>query len=321
MKQLIASILVVAIFVIAINTPQRQSATAQQQSEQLGKALSVLERDDSQLTLDALRKVTAALEQLNQSVKEQSAELADVERCQQQDANEFRTKLTALETKIREGEAPAEPPAEPTDDITAKLADHEKRIAALEAKLLASTPATYPSVSSVKSAGSTGTVVATSGGSTGTVVQSYGSAGSTVARQEPRPPVVANTVVVQQQPRTPLRTAAAIVTAPIARAGHWSYPGEISNHLANDHGVQTNGMSREQMLDLHDALHEGQATWTQSPTVQSFTPARPPLIQRSVATPTLAPPLPQSNCPGGVCPQPRSILQPRWTPFQNLRRR
>lgn len=54
-----------------------------------------------------------------------------------------------------------------------------------------------------------------------------------------------------QCPNSPLRSTAS--------AGHWTYPGTISNHLEGAHGVPTNGMSREQMLDLHDALHEGTA--------------------------------------------------------------
>lgn len=45
----------------------------------------------------------------------------------------------------------------------------------------------------------------------------------------------------------------------VSSAGHWTYPGTITNHLQGAHGVPTNGMSREQMLDLHDALHEGRA--------------------------------------------------------------
>ncbi len=41
--------------------------------------------------------------------------------------------------------------------------------------------------------------------------------------------------------------------------GHWSYPGTIDNHLEEDHGVSTAGMTRQQKLDLHDSLHEGTA--------------------------------------------------------------
>lgn len=63
-----------------------------------------------------------------------------------------------------------------------------------------------------------------------------------------------------QCPNSPLRSTAS--------AGHWTYPGTISNHLEGAHGVPTNGMSRKQMLDLHDALHEGTA-----PTMKQSLPA------------------------------------------------
>lgn len=54
-----------------------------------------------------------------------------------------------------------------------------------------------------------------------------------------------------QCPNSPLRSTAS--------AGHWTYPGTITNHLEGAHGVPTNGMTREQKLELHDALHEGRA--------------------------------------------------------------
>lgn len=59
-------------------------------------------------------------------------------------------------------------------------------------------------------------------------------------------------------------TVATVATAPLrainTRAGHWSYPGDIDSHLEGTHGVATAGMTRQQKLDLHDALHEGTAT-------------------------------------------------------------
>lgn len=55
-------------------------------------------------------------------------------------------------------------------------------------------------------------------------------------------------------------TSVATVAASGSRSpGHWSYPGTITNHLESEHGVATAGMSRQQMLDLHDSLHEGTA--------------------------------------------------------------
>ena len=38
--------------------------------------------------------------------------------------------------------------------------------------------------------------------------------------------------------------------------GHWSFPGELSHHLRTTHGIQTAGKSYQEMLYLHDSLHE-----------------------------------------------------------------
>ncbi len=38
---------------------------------------------------------------------------------------------------------------------------------------------------------------------------------------------------------------------------HWTYPGSIEHHLRTTHGQNVTGLTREQMLDLHDRLHEG----------------------------------------------------------------
>lgn len=38
---------------------------------------------------------------------------------------------------------------------------------------------------------------------------------------------------------------------------HWTYPGDLASHLQGAHGVSVGGLTREQMLNLHDALHEG----------------------------------------------------------------
>lgn len=42
-----------------------------------------------------------------------------------------------------------------------------------------------------------------------------------------------------------------------ARPGHWSYPGSIDSHLELAHGVSTQGLSRQEKLNIHDSLHEG----------------------------------------------------------------
>lgn len=78
-----------------------------------------------------------------------------------------------------------------------------------------------------------------------------------------------------QCPNSPLKSTAS--------AGHWTYPGTISNHLEGAHGVPTNGMNREQMLDLHDALHEGRA-----PAMKQAVPVtvQPAYVASSYAVPS-----------------------------------
>lgn len=70
-------------------------------------------------------------------------------------------------------------------------------------------------------------------------------------------------------------------------SGNWS-PTEIQTrqHLEREHGVQTSGMTHQQMLDLHDSLHDGRRVVRQSLRVQS-------------------------SCPGGVCPAPGVRVQSR----------
>jgi len=39
------------------------------------------------------------------------------------------------------------------------------------------------------------------------------------------------------------------------RQTHWSFPGNITNHLQTDHGQTISGMSTEDQLRLHDSIH------------------------------------------------------------------
>jgi hypothetical protein len=39
---------------------------------------------------------------------------------------------------------------------------------------------------------------------------------------------------------------------------HWSYPGNITEHLRNHHGQNLAGLSIEQQLTLHDRIHEAE---------------------------------------------------------------
>jgi len=83
--------------------------------------------------------------------------------------------------------------------------------------------------------------------------------------------------------------------------GPWTYPGEIADHLQDDHGVRVTGdMTVPEMEKLHAAIHakdeplalaaNGSASASASlPTVPTFIDKQP-VNQVS------------SNCPGGVCP-------------------
>lgn len=69
----------------------------------------------------------------------------------------------------------------------------------------------------------------------------------------------------------------------------WTYPGDIRSHLSTSHGTTaTAGMSQNQMESLHDSIHNGTRTYSQ------------PVVRPVVRV--------QSNCPGGVCPQPRRLF-------------
>lgn len=47
--------------------------------------------------------------------------------------------------------------------------------------------------------------------------------------------------------------------APAQSSRHWTYPGNIDNHLRTGHGVEPTGLTHEEKLLWHDALHEGRA--------------------------------------------------------------
>jgi hypothetical protein len=85
----------------------------------------------------------------------------------------------------------------------------------------------------------------------------------------------------------PVASMAASVRANVAqRSGglHWTYPGEIRQHLASGHGVNASGMSREEAESLHDSLHNAE---------RGVRVQQPTFYQPET-----------SGCPGGVCPSP-----------------
>jgi len=79
----------------------------------------------------------------------------------------------------------------------------------------------------------------------------------------------------------PLPQAVSVV--PVS-ANHWTYPGEITTHMQNDHNISTAGLSREQALTLHDQLHESQTVRTsyQQVTHTAYAPVRYTTARRPI---------------------------------------
>lgn len=61
-----------------------------------------------------------------------------------------------------------------------------------------------------------------------------------------------------------------------------------ARHLREDHGIDTNGMTHQQMADLHASIHEGKPVAMKSKPLQMVNLG--------------------GGCPGGVCPTPRRGL-------------
>ena len=66
---------------------------------------------------------------------------------------------------------------------------------------------------------------------------------------------------IQKVPQ--ISSSAPYANFPVSSGPHWTFPGSIENHLQIGHGINTTNMSREQMLSLHDSLHEGKVSSTQ----------------------------------------------------------
>ena len=81
---------------------------------------------------------------------------------------------------------------------------------------------------------------------------------------------------------------------PATYGPHWTHPGTIESHLQSTHGINTSGMSKEQMLSLHDSLHEGRVSNTQPTPVQQTTYSTKSYSTSSYRT-----------CPPGGCPSER----------------
>lgn len=239
---------------------------------------------------DAYKELLASLEAKQDTLLEQIQIVADSQRAEVESAvsqvrdeiSDVRTKLVALQ------ESPPKPAAAEIDcdcNCESRIAEHESRITALESQ--------YAARSGTSGLGSTGSGL----GSTGSVAlpsQNYGSAGTGVA-----------TVNHASRVATPLKTATRVLVKPLARIGHWTFPGDIETHLRNDHNVNTSGMTMEQMLDEHDAIHESSAAVTMAA----------PITKSTVYYPSSS-----SSCPGGICPT-SHVAAPRRSGLLGIFRR
>jgi len=117
----------------------------------------------------------------------------------------------------------------------------------------------------------------------------------------PESPAKANT----QQPPVQVATpgTSSFRTASDGTVLRWNINGnwnptilETSAHLAAEHGIDTNGMTHQQMADSHADLHDGKPVAMKAKPVQYQ------------SRPTYSV---QSGCPGGVCPTNTRFVQRR----------
>jgi hypothetical protein len=111
--------------------------------------------------------------------------------------------------------------------------------------------------------------------------------------QSSEPPATANNTPKSSQVATPAASSSRIASD--GTVLRWNVEGnwnptilETSQHLGQDHGINTDGMTHQEMADLHAALHDGKPVAMKSKPVQFVTRG--------------------SSCPGGVCPTPRRGL-------------
>jgi hypothetical protein len=97
----------------------------------------------------------------------------------------------------------------------------------------------------------------------------------------------------QSQPSKPVASPPAVLSSGVVMK--WDIEGnknpsilETARHLREDHGIIADGMSHQQMHDMHAAAHEGRKVANKSQPVQ--------MVNRG------------SSCPNGQCPQPRRGL-------------
>jgi hypothetical protein len=102
----------------------------------------------------------------------------------------------------------------------------------------------------------------------------------------PEPPATANNTPNSSQVATPAASSRIASDGTVLRwniEDNWNPTIlQTSAHLRQDHGIDTNGMTHQQMADIHADLHDGKPVAMKSKPVQ--------MINRG------------SNCPNGQCP-------------------
>jgi nitrate reductase NapAB chaperone NapD len=114
--------------------------------------------------------------------------------------------------------------------------------------------------------------------------------GKEVIKSAPESPAKANTALASVKVATPgtsSRTASDGTTLRWNIENDWN-PSilETSAHLRTDHGIETNGMTHQEMADIHASIHEGKQTPVSAVRVKNASSV--------------------SHCPGGNCPTNRT---------------
>ena len=118
------------------------------------------------------------------------------------------------------------------------------------------------------------------------VVSKAANSGEVIQSTAPNPPANANDT------QTPLKVATPGDFSKVASDGtvlRWNIEGnwdptilETSAHLAREHGINTDGMTHQEMADMHASLHDGKPVAMKAKSTV--------MVNRG------------SSCPGGVCP-------------------
>ncbi len=165
--------------------------------------------------------------------------------------SESATELTAWQKAMRNGSVDV---IEKQDETLSLLKDNTAALTRIENKLEASLSAPKPN-------------------------------GEEVIKSAQKPPAKAKTPAIPSQVATP----GAFRTASDGTRLRWNIDGnwdptilETSAHLGREHGIDTDGMTHQEMADLHADLHDGKSVATAKPRVQNAGSL--------------------SSCPGGTCP-------------------